>query len=176
MAPSFSCFYILETHTMVPLLFYKRSVNYFRRAFGSDGKESYNVGDVHSIPGSGRSPGEENGNPVHYSGLGNATDREAWWTTVHGVVRVGHDLVTKTPNHSRSRSLRPGIDPMLMNIQNYLGFCAQNGMKVLKLEPGDFPHGLVAKTPCSQCRGPRFNPWSGKWIPQMAIMSSQAAT
>ena len=84
--------------------------------------------------------------------------------------------MTKTPNHSRSRSLRPGIDPMLMNIQNYLGFCAQNGMKVLKLEPGDFPHGLVAKTPCSQCRGPRFNPWSGKWIPQMAIMSSQAAT
>ena len=62
---------------MVPLLFYKRSVNYFRRAFGSDGKESYNVGDVHSIPGSGRSPGEENGNPVQYSGLGNATDREA---------------------------------------------------------------------------------------------------
>ena len=75
MAPSFSCFYILETHTMVPLLFYKRSVNYFRRAFGSDGKESYNVGDVHSIPGSGRSPGEENGNPVQYSFLEKSTDR-----------------------------------------------------------------------------------------------------
>ena len=47
------------------------------------------------IPGSKRSPGEGNGNPFHYSCLGNLMDREAWWTTVHGVARVGDDLVTK---------------------------------------------------------------------------------
>ena len=53
---------------------------------GSDGKESpYKEGDVGSIPGSGRSPGEENGNPLQYSCLENPMDRGAWRTTVHGV-------------------------------------------------------------------------------------------
>ena len=37
-----------------------------------------NTGDVGSIPGSGRSPGEGNGNPLQYSCLGNVMDREAW--------------------------------------------------------------------------------------------------
>ena len=46
---------------------------------GSDGKASaYNVGDPGSIPGSGRSPGEGNGNPLQYSRLENSMDREAW--------------------------------------------------------------------------------------------------
>ena len=44
-----------------------------------------NTGDAGSIPGSGRSPGEGNGNPFQYSRLGNPKDREAWWATVHGV-------------------------------------------------------------------------------------------
>ena len=44
-----------------------------------------NAGDSDSIPGSRRSPGGENGNPVQYSCLGNPTDRRAWWATVHGV-------------------------------------------------------------------------------------------
>ena len=53
---------------------------------GSDGKESAcNVGDPGSIPGSGRSPGEENGNPLQYSCLENSMDREAWQAIVHGV-------------------------------------------------------------------------------------------
>ena len=53
---------------------------------GTDNKESaYNVGDLGSIPGSGRSPGEENGNPLQYSCLGNSMDRGAWWVTAHGV-------------------------------------------------------------------------------------------
>ena len=43
-----------------------------------------NAGDPGSIPGSGRSPGEGNGNPLRYSCLGNAMDRGAWWATVHG--------------------------------------------------------------------------------------------
>ena len=52
----------------------------------SAGKESTcNVGDLGSIPGSGRSPGEGNGNPLWYSCPGNPMDREAWWATVHGV-------------------------------------------------------------------------------------------
>ena len=51
--------------------------------------------DVASIPGLGRSPGEGNGNPLKHSCLGNPMDRGAWWATVHGVARVGHDLVMK---------------------------------------------------------------------------------
>ena len=55
------------------------------------------AGDVSSIPRSGRSPGKRYGNPLQYSCLGNPTDRGAWWATVHGVARVGHNLVTKPP-------------------------------------------------------------------------------
>jgi len=46
---------------------------------GSNGKASaYNAGDVGSIPGSGRSPGEGNGNPLQYSCLENPMDGGAW--------------------------------------------------------------------------------------------------
>ena len=52
----------------------------------SGGKESAcNAGDPGLIPGSGRSPGEGNGNPLQYSCLENSMDREAWLATVHGV-------------------------------------------------------------------------------------------
>ena len=55
---------------------------------GSDGKASaYNAGDSGSIPGLGRSPGEENGNPLQYSCLENSMDGGAWWATVHGVTK-----------------------------------------------------------------------------------------
>ena len=51
----------------------------------SDGKESaWNAGDVSSIPGSGRAPGEGNGYPLQYSRLENFMDRGAWQATVHG--------------------------------------------------------------------------------------------
>ena len=53
---------------------------------GSDAKESAcNVGDLGSIPGSGRFPGEGNGNPLQCSCLENPMDRGAWRATVHGV-------------------------------------------------------------------------------------------
>ena len=45
------------------------------------------AGDVDSIPGSGKSLGEGNGNPLRHSCLGNSTDRGAWWATVHGVAK-----------------------------------------------------------------------------------------
>ena len=55
---------------------------------GSDGKESAcNVGDLGSIPGSGRSHGEENGYPLLYSCLENPMDRGAWQAIVHGVIK-----------------------------------------------------------------------------------------
>ena len=45
------------------------------------------IRDVGSIPGSGRSPGKGNGNPLQYSCLENPMDRGAWWATVHGVAK-----------------------------------------------------------------------------------------
>ena len=48
------------------------------------------AGDVESVPGSGRSPGEGNDNPLQYSCLGNAMDRGDWWATVHGVAESQH--------------------------------------------------------------------------------------
>ena len=55
---------------------------------GLSGKESaFQAGDMGSIPGSGRSPGEGNSNPLQYSCLGNPMDRGAWWPTVQGVAK-----------------------------------------------------------------------------------------
>ena len=44
--------------------------------------------DAGSIPGSGRSPGVGNGNPLWYFYLENPKDRGAWWATVHGVTKI----------------------------------------------------------------------------------------
>ena len=60
-------------------------INYLKPC-GSEVKASAcNAGDLGSIPGSGRSPGEGNGNPFQYSCLENPMGRGAWWATVHGV-------------------------------------------------------------------------------------------
>ena len=47
-----------------------------------------NAGDVGSIPGLGRYPGEGNHNPVQYACLGNPMDRGAWWPMIHGVTEL----------------------------------------------------------------------------------------
>ena len=60
---------------------------YYKRGFqaGSVVKNPpASAGDVGSIPGPGRSPGEGNGNPLQYSCLGKPVDKGAWWATVHG--------------------------------------------------------------------------------------------
>ena len=56
---------------------------------GSDSKESAcNAGDPGSIPGSGRYPGEGNGNPLQYSCLENPMNRGAWWLQFMGLQTV----------------------------------------------------------------------------------------
>ena len=63
---------------------------YYRGFPGGSEVKSYasNAGDLGSIPGSGRSPGEENGNPLQYSCMENPMDGGAWWATlVHGVAK-----------------------------------------------------------------------------------------
>ena len=60
---------------------------------GSDSKESAcNAGDLGSNPGLGRSPGEENGNPLQYSYLENSMGRGAWQATIRGLWFVRVDV------------------------------------------------------------------------------------
>ena len=54
--------------------------------------------DMHSIPGSGRCPGEGNGNPLQYSCLGNPLDRGAWWAILHGAAKSR----TRLRNYTRT--------------------------------------------------------------------------
>ena len=56
-----------------------------------------NAGNMGLISGSGRSPGEGNGNLLQDSCLGNPMDRGTWRATVHGVAKVVHDSVSKQP-------------------------------------------------------------------------------
>ena len=59
-------------------------------------QSSCNARDVGSIPGLGRSPGEENDNPFQYPSLENSMKRGTWGATAHGSQRVGHDWATNT--------------------------------------------------------------------------------
>ena len=59
-----------------------------------------NAGDLGLIPGSGRSPGEGNGNPLQYLCLGNPMDRGAGRLQSMGSQRVGHNLATKPSPHT----------------------------------------------------------------------------
>ena len=67
------------------------------------------TGDVGLNPGSGRSPGEGNGNPLQYSCLGNPRDRGAWWAIVHGVKKSRHSLATKQQYQPDVRLQLPGF-------------------------------------------------------------------
>ena len=70
---------------------------------GSDDKESAcSVGDLGSIPGSRRSPGEGNGSPLQYSCLENPIDGGAWQATVHGVTKSQTRLSNFTLTLSRT--------------------------------------------------------------------------
>ena len=77
-----------DTFQFISVFFYE---SYFwcclpRDSLVADGKASAcHAGDLGLIPGSGRSFGEGNGNPLQYSCLENSMDGEAWWATVHGV-------------------------------------------------------------------------------------------
>ena len=100
----------------------------------SFGKESAcNAVYPGSIPGLGRSPGEENGNLLQYSCLGYPMDREAWWTTVHGFTKSQTQLsdfqfsatlrlgfpggaTGKEPAYQCRRHNRVGFDPWVRKI------------------------------------------------------------
>ena len=67
-------------------------------------------GGLGSIPGSGRSSGEENNSPLQYSCLGNPTDRGTRWAIVHGVAKDSQNLMTKQQN----KAVNDGLIDMLL--------------------------------------------------------------
>ena len=77
-----------KTKRRDPQPFTKRRDPYQGFPGGSEGKASACIaGDLGSIPGLGRSPGEGNGNSLQCSCLENPMDRGAWWATVHSVAK-----------------------------------------------------------------------------------------
>ena len=76
---------------------------------------AYNARDPGLIPGSGRSPGEGNGNPLQYSCLGNRMDGGAWRAAVHGVAQSGTGLSDQT--HSRLREMLVLLRPRPLSCQ-----------------------------------------------------------
>ena len=80
-------------------LLFVASVNYGFPG-GSDSKASIcNAGDMGSIPGLGKSPGEGNGNPLQHSCLESPVDRRTWWATVHGMAKSQTRLSDFTFSH-----------------------------------------------------------------------------
>ena len=78
---------------------------------GSEGKAfACSAGDLGLIPGSGRSPGEGNGNPLQYSCLESPKNGGAWWATVHGVPKSRTQLsdFAFTKVNSEGLQLKPG--------------------------------------------------------------------
>ena len=80
---------------------------------GSEVKASAcNAGDLGLIHGSGRSPGERNGNPLQYSCLENPMDRGAWQATVHRVAKSQ----TRLSDFALSLSLKEFICRIWLNV------------------------------------------------------------
>ena len=65
-----------------------------------------NVGTMGLIPGLGRSPGEEHGNPLQYTCLENPPDREAWWAAVHGVTKESDTTEQLNNNNNNDKMVR----------------------------------------------------------------------
>ena len=125
----------------------------------SAGKESAcDVGDLDSIPGLGRSPGEGNGYPLQYSGLENSMD-----CIVHGITKSQtwpsdfHFSCTCSSNRRSKGS--PWHEEILMLLTVYVTL--HPTPKQQETKKWDFPGGPVVKT--SRCRGRRFHPGSGNW-------------
>ena len=126
---------------------------------GSEVKASAsNVGDPGSVPGSGRSPGEGNGNPLQYSCLENPMDGEAWWAIVHGVAKSRTRLSDFTIHYSLyinilTRKLIKLWDSEKPTIIVCIGICLK-GTESSTKRVDDYKGIFLAKDQKSQFVGP----------------------
>ena len=104
-----------------------------------------NAGDareVGSIPGSGRSPGEGNGNSLQYSCLENSMDRGTWWATVHGVARSMHagtlELVGHLMSWRQDIAKGQGMTDQRMERTEILGSCSESQNQPHGCQPLNF--------------------------------------
>ena len=109
----------------------------------------FNAGDTGLIPGSGRSPGEENGNPLQYSCLGNPMDGGAWWAAVQQSQRVRHDLALNNNIHVYTNTRIP------MNTQRHTFTYRHIHTNT---HQGTNTQGLLLR---SLCQAP--GPWQRQW-------------
>ena len=113
-----------------------QTLSYLIHSDGLEDKEAAcNARNLGSIPGLGRSPGEENGNTLQYSCLENSMDRGAWWATAHGVAKSQTRL---SDFHTHTIKMRnPGLECTFKEIS---GVC--NDIKEeRRFEPGLWTFG-----------------------------------
>ena len=104
------------------------------------GRESAcQAGDTGSIPGSGRSPGGRNSNPLQYSCLGNPMDRGAWRATVHEVTKEMYTTkrINKSPHHFQDRPIKTSfLLPAAQFPEQLCQFHCENGRATSSWAPG----------------------------------------
>ena len=119
----------------------------------SFGKESaYNAGALASIPGSGRSPGEGNGNPLQCSCLESPMDCSLPGSSVHGVARVRHDLATKPPPPPNAVSIL-GSMTLTKSLSEMVTRPLKEGGKIRKQG-----HAWRSGSPLCLCPEPSYRP------------------
>ena len=138
----------------------------------------WDLGDVSSIPGSGRSPGGGNGNPLQCSCVGNLMDRGAWWATVHGVAKSWtwlrdwvHKFEDMISEHLIGSELRHLDCPFKLSALKSKCLLQDTALKEHKGLLG-LPRCCQWWRFCLQCRRPGFNPWARKISWRMATHSS----
>ena len=101
------------------------------------------AGDVASIPGSGRSPGGENGNPLQYSCLGNPMDKGTSQAAVHGVLKDA--VQQRLAQHCKStvlqfkKILKAAPSNSCTRHGLAYGKCTADGGRISELNPGSAP-------------------------------------
>ena len=81
--------------------------------------------DMDSIPGSGRSPGGGNGDPLQYSCLENPMDRGTWWATVHGVAEL--DTTEPLSTHACMQLRQKKDDPLEREVRGWMTLLDHTG-------------------------------------------------
>ena len=159
---------------------------------GSDGKESAcSVGDPGLIPGSGRSPGEENGNPLQYFSLENPMNRGVWQAAVHGVAKSRTQPSDFTFFFRDGSILLRSVFYFYFNLgkkakgESSAPWVNSSGstFNITRIPPLSItPASLVAQTVKSllQCGRPGFDPWVGKipwrrkWQPTQVFLPGKS--